>query len=721
MHGYGSSIALVARSGYRAHPAAFSRYGLVRLMRQDVMIRVLACVIMSGVTSGVLAAPRAAADPDLDAAFQILITLEPGQDLQLLNPVERAIIQSRSDATARADLEGRLIGVLQGSATDMAKDYACRQLPLIGSDACVAALAELLPNPRLSYMARYALEGLGSPAAIESLRGMLGKTQGRQQAGVIISLGTLGDDQSVVPIAAMLTSDNAELREAAMIALGRIGSVAAATALQEFASQAAENECTSLVDAQLAAVEALCRQGEHAAAVTICESLQMADSEQVRATAFRGLLAAKPAEALPLILAGLAAEESWKRAVAADALVPLQGAAELGVIAAAIPDLPPLGKIAAFVSLKDRRDPSLRVAALKALEDSDPGVQTAALTALIACATAEDIPQLIGLAATAGDPVVRDAACDTLRLMTAEGSNQRLLALLDDETDLCPIVLRAALARRSPTFVPAFLQAAESADPAVRQQAFLALEVMATPAEAESLIRLLCRSVAGEEREAADRAVWMSCQQIPDLAARWALLSAALAQADVAGKCALLPTVARLGGAEALAAVHEAMRSADPTVCEAGHRALANWPDDSVAGELLEIAKRGEVEAYRIWSLRAYARIVSLPSDRPAQTTFEMLRSVMDLATRDEDKELIISRMSAVRVPDALAQLLTYVDQPALKEAAVPALFTLAKGLSQSHPDQARAALEKIRTLTDDAVILQQIPKVLRDIEARKQ
>ena len=70
----------------------------------------------------------------------------------------------------RTDLETRLVAVLQGAATDLAKDYACRQLPLIGSDACVAAVAELLPNARLSYMARYALEGLGTPAAIRALR-----------------------------------------------------------------------------------------------------------------------------------------------------------------------------------------------------------------------------------------------------------------------------------------------------------------------------------------------------------------------------------------------------------------------------------------------------------------------------------------------------------------------------------------------------------------------
>ena len=84
--------------------------------------------------------------------------------------------------------------------------------------------------------------------------------------------------------------------------------------------------CTAVIDAQLAAAESLCRRGESAAAVAICESLQTADSELVRAAAFRGLLAAKPAESLTLILAGLAAEEPWKRAVAADCLAQIQTA-----------------------------------------------------------------------------------------------------------------------------------------------------------------------------------------------------------------------------------------------------------------------------------------------------------------------------------------------------------------------------------------------------------
>ena len=171
----------------------------------------------------------AASDPGenaaLDEAFQKLTTLEQGQGLEIFHPIRQAVVQSRADETVRTDLEARLIEILQGDATDLAKDYACRQLVIVGSDASIPVLAELLPNPRLSYMARYALEGIGSPAAIQTLREMLGKTDGRQQVGVVISLGRLADGGAVPELAALLDEEDEELREVAVVALGRIGTV----------------------------------------------------------------------------------------------------------------------------------------------------------------------------------------------------------------------------------------------------------------------------------------------------------------------------------------------------------------------------------------------------------------------------------------------------------------------------------------------------------------
>ena len=713
-------VSVSKRSGRGAVPGESRIGNLIQRVRLAGIARLGACLIVGLAAYAVPAAPACGQNPALDEAFRKLAGLELGQGLETLHPIRQAVVQSRTDEKIRTDLDARLIAILQGDATDLAKDYACRQLVIVGSDTSIPVLAELLPNPRLSYMARYAIEGIGGPVAIQTLRRMLGKTEGRQKVGVVISLGRLAAGSAAPELSALLAEEDEELREVAVVALGRIGTIPAADALRNFADKAPEGLRNAVVDAELHAAELLCRRGEYQAAVGLCEPLLSADSERVRAAAFRGLISAKPSDSLAMIIGGLAAEEPWKRAVAADCVVGLRKPEEIRIVASAVPKLPGGGKIAAFVSLKGRCEPAVREAALASLDETDAEVCTAALAALIVSGSAEDASTLADLASTAEDLQVRGAAFETLRLMRAGGTNQAMIAVMSEAKTPNPVVVKCALARRSPEFVPAFLKAAESPDAATRLEAFKALEIMATGKEAQSLAGLLCKTAAGEEREAAGRAVWMSCQEISDPALRPAPLLAAMEKADAAGQCAILPSLARMGGERSLAAVHSAMQSKNQAVRDAGYRALANWPDGTVADELLEIAKTSEVESYRGWSLRAYARVVSLPDQQPAQQTFGMLKSAMQLATRTEDKELIISRLGSVRVPDALTLLLSLLDNGELKKAAVPAVFTLAKGLSQSHPDQAKAALERILPITKDAGILQQIPKVLRDIEARK-
>ncbi len=680
-----------------------------------------ACLIAVLAVQAASAQSEVGANPPLDQAFQTLVKLELGQDLGVFGPIRQAVVASRTDEKTRADLEGRLTAILQGDATDLAKDYACRQLAIVGSEGSLPALAALLPNPRMSYMARFALEGIASPAAMKTLREMLGKTEGLKKFGVVVSLGRLADADAVPVIAPFLEQDDTQLREVCLVALGRIGTAAAAEALQAFAGKTPPALQTTLVDAQLDAAESLCQRGEHEAAAKICESLLTADSERVRAAAYRGLIAAKPSESLSMILAGLAAEEPWKRAVAADCVVGIGKPEQIQTIATGINNLPAAGKIAAFLSFKDRGNEAIRQAALKELDQPDVEVRRAALTALVRSAASEDVPRLAALVAGTEDAAVREATFETLRLMPAEGANQALIAWMDQAQDLPPVIVQCALARRSPDCVPAFLKAAESPNAATRVEALKALEIMASAKDADALVALLCRTAPGDQREAAGRAVWLSCQQIADPAQRSAPLLAAMEKGDANAQCALLPTLARIGGGEALPAVRKAMGSTEVAVRDAGYRALANWPDASVADELLQIARTSDVESYRTWSLRAYARVVALASDRPAEKTFEMLRDAMKLAKRAEDKELFVERLSAVRTPDALTLLLSLLDDAELKGSAVPAVFTLAKGLSQSHPDQAAEALKRIQPLVQDPALQQQIPKVLRDIESRAQ
>lgn len=657
----------------------------------------------------------------LDGAFQVLLKLELGQNLGVLNPIEQAVLLSHGDNAVRQDLERRLIGVLQTESTDLARDYACRQLALVGSDAAVDTLAGLLNHPRQAYMARYAIEAIGTQAARQALRDAVAKTEGLQRVGVVISLGRLADPESAVLLSPLLDSEDANVRESTVIALGRIGTQDAFDALRQFRVRAAERVVPMVENAELQAAERLLLGGSRDMALRAYAELSNDTSAKVRLAAYRGLILSQPEQAPALILAGLADEDGGKRAVAADCIFSLRRPEEIDLIAGAAADLPVPGRIAALQAMRDRQEASVRGAALAALDSPDAELRKAGLQTLVCAAGGEDVKHLALLAASDPSEDIREAAFETLRLMRHPETETAILGLLSNETTRTPRLVRAAFARRSAAFVPAFLAAAESSDAAVRRAALEALEVMAPPEQAEALVSLLAKSTPGEEREAAGRAVWMACEKIADPAARSEPLFAGYEKADSPGRAAILPSIARIGGDKALATVHAAMKSDDQGLRDAGYRALANWPDASVAEELLDIAKNSANEAYRIWTLRAYARVVSLPDAFAPEKAFEMLKSAMDLAARAEDRLLIVTRLAAVRAPGSLELLLSYLDDPALKEGAVEAVFLSAKGLSQSHPDIAEPALRKVRELTKDEAVLQQTDKVLRDIEARKQ
>jgi HEAT repeat protein len=662
-----------------------------------------------------------AQEANLETAFAYLAKLNMGENLAPLNPIEIAVHSAANSEAVRQDLEKRLLQTLAEAENVVGKHYACRQLAIVGSDEAGPVLAPLLSDPELAHMARYACEGIGTPAMHDVLRSAFEETTGSQQVGVAISLGRLADAPSVPLLAKCLeTGSDTTLQRAVIVALGRIGTTPAAEALKGFSLSDATSLQDDLADSLLHAGELLSRADKRSVASEIADSLAGHGAQRVQAAAYRLKMLANPEKRTEMVVAGLGSTESWQRAAAADMLADAQSVNEVAAIATSLSQLPREGQVAALAVLRSQKNPAIREASLHLIDSADEGVRVAALEALVLNGTEEDVDRLVKLITSAEPESVRKAAFETVRLMPAEGIDRALATLLQKTNNVDPIVVRVASRRRSRQYVPAFLHVAERGGQESRVEALQALEIMAAADDAPKLIQLLCKTSPGAERDAAERAVWKSCQQIADPTNRSAPLVAAMRNSDANARSALLPALARIGDAGALDEVHEAMRSDDQQIRDAGYRALSNWPDATVAEELLEIARASDEEAYRIWALRAYARVVALPSERPVLQTFEMLKSAMALATRDEDRQLIVSRLGAVRAPETLRYLLELLQEPALRETAVSAIYDVAKGLSQSHPEQSKQALETIQPLTQDPEFTQNIPKVLRDIEARK-
>jgi HEAT repeat protein len=231
----------------------------------------------------------------LDKSFDNLKSFNWGPDnpkfIEQLGGIENAIPAAHGDEALRKKLESKLAAVLSTEASRAAKDYVGRRLAIVGSAECVAAVAALLTDKELSHMARYALERIPAPEAGKALRDALAKTSGAEKAGVIGSLGVRRDTACVADVAALVTDSDQAIGLAAATALGDIGNVDAAKALED-AKPSSTHVRMRVADARLSVGERLLAAGDKDAAKAVYKSLMTSESKHVKLAATRGLLLA---------------------------------------------------------------------------------------------------------------------------------------------------------------------------------------------------------------------------------------------------------------------------------------------------------------------------------------------------------------------------------------------------------------------------------------------
>jgi HEAT repeat protein/type 1 glutamine amidotransferase len=659
-------------------------------------------------------------DDALDAAFAALLEYDWGPGREALAPIDAAILRTRDNADMRRTLEERLATVLKGDAPRAAKSYVCRKLGQMGTSDSVLVLSGLLGDGELGHMARGALEVIPGPEADAALRAALTEVEGPLRIGVVNSLGRRGDSPCVPQLISLLEIQDAALARATVAALAAIDSPAAAeavVALQESAPPELEpalaNACLQIAHRHLNAD----RLDEAAALLRRFESSKI---EHVRWAALLGLVDAEPVAAHGRLMKALASDNARIRLAAAELIGEDAGDQLVQQLAESLAELPKTGQLVLLDALKQSRHPAVRTAALGVLAASSPSLRGAAIRALGRSGQPVDVPVLVQYA-TDADKVVSAAAQAALKALPGSGVNQALLDGLESASAEQQVAtVRALVARNAPDLQLVLLGLARSPDESVRIESLSSLESCADADHAEVLVEILANAPPGPVREAAGRAVWRSCLRIKDPTQRaWPILSQ-LRQDDPARRAALLPALGRLGGERALEVVNRAKKDADKSVRDGAFRALCNWPDATVADDLFQLARQADETSHRIWALRGLARVLGRQGKEKPQEAFEGLRDVMQLATRLEERLLVLSRLTAVRVPGALRLATSLLDDTELKSAAIDVTIDLAEGMKASHPKEARVALENAARATEDPPLQAYIGKLLWNMQLKE-
>ncbi len=603
-------------------------------------------------------------------------------------------------STAHAEpTEDQLLATLASKAPAAEKNNACRALKNVGTQKAIPALAALLNAEELGHPARLALESMPYLEASAALREAVGTTSGRLRSGVIDSLGERRDPQGVPVIAPSLADSDPQLIAAAAWALGKIGTSEAAVALQSARGHADGNRRATIGQGLLLCGRTMMRNGKPSEAAAIFAELSAAgEPKTVRLGALVGG-ALTAGSKRPEVVRSLLADNDPLACMAGAQTLPDLPGAELQAVAKELATLPSASQIAILSAVRIRGDRALLPVVVAGLHSGDEQVAQAAVRAAGAVGDVSIFPDLLELTAHATNHVLSTAVFECIESLSGPTVDPKIIAALKAENDVKRRVawIEVVRVRRPAGAIDAILSETKHTDAAVRGAAMRALEQLASPAELPGLISGYLAAAPGDEREQAERTIVHVCSQIADRGERANRVLAAI-KASHGDQLDLMPLAGRFGGPAVAALVQPALASSDPWTHQAGLQALCNWPDASVAEQLVKLTANAKSPAEREQTLHAYIRVVSLGDDATDAQRLAGLKQAMTLADTDAGRNYILQRSGAVRSIDTLHLLLEYIDRPALAEAACLSIDDLAhhRELRDPHAAEFRPALEKV-------------------------
>ncbi len=230
---------------------------------------------------------------DMEQQLEKVKTYDFGDSRLPLTELSDEIRKAYGKPEELKKFEAALLGVLKSDAKYAGKQYACRELSIIGTEQSVPVLADMLTNQEYSDMARYALERIPGEAVNQALLGALPTAQGKAKIGIVNSLGERCCRAAVADVAKCVGGSDKLLCGAAISALGKIGGPDALKALDKARDSVPDNQKMLVYDAYLKIADRMLAEGSKAQAQKIYVSLNKEGVPQlVRTAAMKGMVKA---------------------------------------------------------------------------------------------------------------------------------------------------------------------------------------------------------------------------------------------------------------------------------------------------------------------------------------------------------------------------------------------------------------------------------------------
>ena len=625
------------------------------------------------------------------------------------------MIRNASGKPEMKAMEKQLDDFLKSDASYAAKDFVCRELSIVGTEASVPVLASMLIDEKVSDIARYALERIPGAAVDDALRNALSKAKGNAKIGIINTLGVRGDKKAVNALSGLVGDANETIAVAAVAALGRIDDQSATDAIAKIKDKATGAIKATVLDAYLRCADRLTAKGQRDAASAIYKQLYVSTEPMpIRVAAARGMIVTAGDKTGDTVIEML---KSTDKPIQTVAIATLKEVAKTDVIKAAAGEMSNLGAaqqaqlIAALTDCGDRVAlPTVQVS----VKSTDASVRITALKAMGTLGDVSCVDMLVAAAASSGGDEQKAAQESLYRLRGTDVDQAILKKLPDAEPKAKVELVRSCEQRNIKASVPVLMKTAKDADAKVRIESIKVLRAVAGAQDIPALIELQL-TAADNDRGEFEKTVVAVARKIPEDKGQAQMVLAALPSAkDLDAKCSLLSVLGRIGDEAALPVLRESLGDKEDKIKDAAVRALSDWPTATPAADLLKVAQTSENQVHKTLALRGYVRLAGLKSNRPAEETMKMYKDAMALAADVPEKKMVLSGLGSTDSFEAMQMAAGYLGDKELKEEAEAAVVKIAETTMKGHSRETKETLQKVIDGTTNESVREQAQKLLK-------
>jgi HEAT repeat protein len=651
---------------------------------------------------------------DLNNLLGQIKTYQYGQSREKLSDLSELVRNLSNSKIDLIILEQGLIDFLKADATLAAKQFICKELSVVGTEASVPVLSKMLADEKTSDMARYALERISGAKVDEALLKALGKANGKIKIGIINTLGERREKSAVKSLAKLVLDKDPTIATATAAALGKIACPMAAETLSNARTKVAGAVKTTVLDAYLMCADQLAKKGEKSAAAAIYQNVFETEKElPIRSAALRGVIKTAGDKTADVMLKVIKNEAPALQIVAFDLVRKYPDTKDLNQISNVLPELTTVGKIQLLTALADRGDVSVREAVLKAIKDENLDVRIAALNTLAKLGNENDVELLASIAAT-GETAEKEAARQSLALLNTPKTDITILWKISETERAAKIELIQTVGeRRIPAAEEVLLKAAQDPERTVRVAAYKSLELVAEPKYLQPMVDLLVKVDNEAERRSAERAIVATSRKNAGENQAQIVLDKLNTVKVIPAKGSLLKVAGRIGDKNARPVLQKALLDKNEDIQVAAINALSEWPTPEPLDELLKVAQTSKNEVQKVLALRGYIQLAGLESDRPVDETLKLYQTAMGLATEANEKRMVLSGISKLNSVGALEMAAQYLDNTELQQEAEIAAVKIAPLTREQAPEKVKEVLKKVIQVTKNSELQQNAQRML--------